>query len=261
MTDRCVIIPASRLYYQSVLPAVKAALLHTDADYVVLTIEDDRDAFAAAVGWLPDCVRTVNAAALRDQYFPPGGPNLRTPYVYLCLLRCAYADIFPDLGRVVAMDADAFFIRDCCGTDTDDPWTLDLHGAYLAGVPEPRLSAERGRPYVSAGVLLMDLDRIREDGLHRRMCRALRRQAYQWVEQDCLNEYCGAAEGGIVSLGNEWNSSQFTGIAEADVMRIRHFAYEHSWKHSAVYQAYDALTWDEVEDARKHRKEQKGRSV
>ena len=148
MTDRCVIIPASRLYYASVLPAVKAALLHTDADYVVLTIEDDRDTFAAAVGLsgrdggsrLPDCVRTVNAAALRDRYFPPGGPNLRTPYVYLCLLRCAYAEIFPDLGRVVAMDADAFFIRDCrCGAD---PWTLDLHGAYLAGVPEPRLSAQ-----------------------------------------------------------------------------------------------------------------------
>ena len=38
---RTAVIPSSRVYYKNVLPAVKALLMNSDVEQIILTIEDD----------------------------------------------------------------------------------------------------------------------------------------------------------------------------------------------------------------------------
>lgn len=234
------VIPASRSYYHNAQAAVKALLCNSDVDEIVLTIEDD-----TYPEYLPYMVRTINVSELAWKWLLRGGPNIRTSHVYLCLLRLAYAKLLPDVDRVLALDADALVVRDV----GSGPWKLHMGGAYFAGVPEIGISAELGRPYISAGVMLMDLKRIRKDGMDDRLLDRINTHGYRWVEQDCINDLCGMEDPnrrypGICVLGNEWNSSQFTGMADPEKMLIRHFAYEQDWRRKSVVQMYECLPWE-----------------
>lgn len=233
---RAAIYPASRLYYRSVLPSVKSVLKHSPVDSVILTIEDDRAGYIAQIGeQIPDCIQTVNASEVAWNWLNHRGPNVRNQYVYLCLLRCAYAELFAKYDRVLSLDADAFMVRDA------DPWAVDLEGCHIGGAAEIKISAERRRAYISAGAMIMDLKRIRNDGLSGQLIDAINNKWFQWVEQDCLNDYCQTK-----ALGSEWNSSTFTGIAEEPI--IRHFAFweQANWKNSDIFRRYDAMSWEEV---------------
>ena len=227
----CAVMQASRVYYADVLPAAKALIANSNVDKIYLLIEDD-----AYPGYLPSKIETINVAALREHYFPNGCPNLRTKYVYLTLMRCALWDILPDVDRVLTLDADAFVINPI----GNKPWTLDIGDAYVAGVMEPKLTIQKHHNYISAGVMIMDLNLIRLTNTGRQMMYALNNKWYLWFEQDCINEVCAHR---LKTLGNEWNSSQFTGIAPDDKILIRHFAYERTWRESAIFNYYKNLSW------------------
>ena len=227
---RTAVIPSSRVYYKNVLPAVKALIMNSDVEQIILTIEDDE-----FPEYLPPQVKTINVSG--QTYFPPGGPNVRNQYVYLCLLRCAYADLFPDLDRVLALDADAFVVEDIGRI----PWDMDMEGKYLAGVQEAELTWVRGRPYINMGAAIFNLDQMRKDNLHTQMIEALNNRWYMWVEQDCLNEFCYPH---IITLGPEWNSSQFTQLVAQP--KIRHCAYEHDWKEKDPFLYFDRIPWGQV---------------
>ena len=242
---RTAVYPASRMYYERVLPSVKSLLCNSDVDQVVLTIEDDE-----YPGQLPECVKTVNAQKVFGGYFSGDGPNIvRTPYVYLCMARVVYAGVLRTLGlvpegdgRVLALDADTLVMKDI----GSEPWEMDLGDAEIGGVPEVKISQEIGRPYVNAGVLLMDLDRIRERGLDVVMCQELDRTYWQWLEQDVINTFCK-----VKPLGAEWNACQFTqthGCADVSGwVKIRHWAYEvGGWCANMEVERYRQMSWEEV---------------
>ena len=224
---RAAVFPASRVYYSNVLPAVKALRRYSDVERVILTIEDD-----AFPGELPDWVKTVNVSGQR--YFLRGSPNMRNQYVYLCLLRVVYADLFPELDMVVALDADAIAVKPFGSA----LWDLDMDGLYMAGVPEPKLSAQRRYPYINMGMAVFNLAEMRKDGLPERMQEALNTKWYQWVEQDCLNEFC---KGKTLVLGSEWNCSQFSEPCPDPF--IRHFAYDRTWTQSEPFLRFASAEW------------------
>ena len=225
---RTAVFPASRLYYHDVIPSVKAILLNSSVEEVILTIEDD-----VFPEHLPSCVRTVNVRG--QQYFRPDSINAkRNPYVYLCLLRVVYAEMFPNLDRVVSLDADAFVDR-WIGSEL---WDMDMTGKYMAGVPETRISAERGYPYFNAGMLVLNLEEIRRDRLHEQMLSEMNRNWHQWVEQDVLNEYC---KGRTIPLGSEWNAAFCT--APVGDAKIIHYAANRGWTRSDSYLKYSAMDW------------------
>lgn len=237
------VYPASRSYYQKVLPAIKSLLYHSKVEQVVLLIEDDE-----YPGYLPEPVVTLNAQKVFGQYLVPNGPNVtRAPHAYLSIARTIYAGPLWTMGyrRILSLDADTIIAQDV----GDEPWTLDLDGCHVAGVPETKLSAELGRPYISAGVMLMDLDAIHRDGLDVVMLHKMNVKRYQWLEQDCINEHCR-----IKPLGPEWNVSRFTcgdkewggGVSAEGNVKILHYAYTFGWEHKPPVRMYRDMEWEEV---------------
>ena len=163
-----------------------------------------------------------------QQWIKSGTPNLRNEFSYICLVRVAFAKLFPDLERILSMDADTIITQDISGL-----WDLDMTDYYLAGVPEVKLSAQQGRPYINAGMMLFNLDKIRQDGKDDQMIDDINRTYFQWVEQDCINKNLA---GGILTLGSEYNASQFS--APCENPKIWHFAYTQGWQNKDIVKQY-----------------------
>ena len=235
MNEKAIVIPASRLYYEKVIPSIKAALVNSDVERIYLLIEDDE-----YPGYLPDCVTVKNARTLeRGVLNQWSGNYTRTPYVYLCLLRCAFAKIFPH-DRILSLDADAIIARKI----GSEPWTMGFDDNYLAGVAETKISAQLCRPYINAGVMLLNLEQIRENASHELIFN-INNCWYQWLEQDCFNIVC---KNHIKVLGSEWNACQFT--EPCDNPKIRHFAYEQNWLNDPLIIKYRDMDWCEVMEGR-----------
>lgn len=235
---KTIVYPVSRVYYEKITPSIKSFMVNSDVDQIILTIEDDK-----FPDYLPECVKTINVS--EQTYFRRNGANIwRTPYVYLCMLRVAYADMFPDLDRVLALDGDTICIRDI-GSEL---WDLDLQGNYFAGVPEKLISKQRGRPYANMGMAVFDLHRIRHDEMQTDMIEALNNCSYQWLEQDCINEHLS-----LLPISSDYNQSQFT--VSTDNPAIMHYAYTQGWERFDTTRTYDLMSWEVVENAWRKRHE------
>ena len=122
--------------------------------------------------------------------------------------RLLAARLFPELDRCLYLDGDiAVFgdvagMLDFCDADPDRPFS----DYYLAGVRDMDLqtgegafferhrasigfSADDFSGYVNAGVLVMNLRKIRTDGLERRFLELVSRN-FQFADQDILNVAC-----------------------------------------------------------------------
>lgn len=232
------VYPVSKLYYEAVLPSVKSLLIHSDVEKVYLLIEH-----AKFPNELPDCVETINAKNLKKQFFESKGVNIKkSPYAYLSMLRCAYGKIFEE-SRILSLDADTII----CGDIGSELWDMDMAGNYVAGVMEQKLSRKLRKPYINAGVMMFDLDRIRADGIDYKMIQAINGTDYQWFEQDCINEACA---GKIKIIPRIYNSSQFTGVSKK--AKIRHFAYEPGWKGYWLFKEYEEIPFSEIRKGDKH---------
>ncbi len=224
------VYPVSRTYTHQVTPSIKSLMLNSDVDQIILLTEMDQ-----FPEHLPKCVKPLNV--FNNRYFSRSSLNAtRSGHAYLCEMRVALAEILY-CDRVLSLDADALIVNEI----GSEPWTMDLGDCHVAGVPETRISARLGKPYINAGVMMFDLDRIRLDNLATQMVDALNHYSYQWLEQDCINDYLR-----VKPLGSEWNACQFT--EPCQLPKIRHFAYEQDWIHSDIYRKYDGMSWNVVED-------------
>lgn len=149
-------------------------------------------------------------------------------------------DLLPSLQRVLFLDADLIVRK-----PLDGLWDVDLDGAYVAAVTNvlPRhyekMLVEAGfdiDTYFNAGVMLLDLERMRRDGCAEEMRSYGLSHADSLVvrEQDTLNAVLG---GRRLSLEPRWNcmnsffvypwaSEHFDGDQLADAKSdpvIRHF--------------------------------------
>ena len=222
----------SKLYYDAVIPSVKSLLMNSGVDEVYLLTEGKYP------NTLPENVKVINAQKLKKEYLDQKGANIRkSKYTYLPLLRCAYAKIFPDDSRILSLDADTIVVDDM-GSEL---WTMDMCGNYDAGVIEQKLSRKKRTNYINAGVMVFDLDKIREDKKDDEMIEAINTTDYYWLEQDCINEKCA---GRIKVIPRIYNASQFTGISKKTL--LRHFAYEHNWTEYDVVKHYAGIPWEEV---------------
>lgn len=218
---KTIVYPASRKFYVDVFAAVNSALQNVGVDEICLMIQDDQFPFE-----LPERVRTINVSA--QQWFAPGSPNFRNEYAFICLVRTALSKLFPDLDRILSLDADTIITR-----DISDLWDLDMDEHYVAGVPELTLTGRLGRPYINAGMMFFNLDKIRADCVDDRMIKLLNQTYLQWFEQDAVNECCYP---GIMTLGSEYNCSRFS--EWTDYPRIVHYAYTPGWQNRELVKKY-----------------------
>jgi lipopolysaccharide biosynthesis glycosyltransferase len=204
---RVAVYMGTRNYYGQMVIAAKSLLYHTRMDRVWFLIEDD--AFPEP---LPDVIRCKNISG--QTWFPETGPNYHAHWTYTCLLPLAYPEIFPEESRVLRMDDDTIVRKDI-GPLLD----MDLQDNYTAMVEEPVRSKFPFR-YFNAGVCLMDLDKFRRTGIHKKMINMVNREICTAMDQDAINVFC---QGQILKIGPEWNEAGHITERHPDPY-IRHFA-------------------------------------
>ena len=118
-------------------------------------------------------------------------------------------DLLPGLDRILYLDADTLI----CGS-LEDLWRTPLDGYYLAAVGnvfEPAMSEwprtlglEFSDRYFNSGVLLLNLEAMRRDGITEQLVSFGRNppMRLKWPDQDSLN--CVLAKG-VVALHPRWN--------------------------------------------------------
>ena len=188
---RSVVYIGNRRYYPMLSAAAKSLLSHTPVDRVYFLTEDD-----AFPDKLPSFFTVINVSG--QKYFPQNGPNIHNYYTYMTTMRAALSKVLPNEDRVLLLDPDTI-VED----DITPIWATDLSYAYFAAVQETR-NNDHMPPYYNAGVMLMNLAKLREDGMDDRIIAEINARWYKHLEQDVLNFMCKPF---IVSLPAEYNAS------------------------------------------------------
>lgn len=200
----------SREIYYDMVASYKSLLMHSDVDKIYLLIEDNTFPYELH----PD-VEVINISKFIPTIFNPDSENYGSNWTYIGLVRSAFTKLFPQYDRILSIDCDTVVLN-----DISELWDIDFGDNYVAGVKEPVLTNYRGWCYVNAGVLMMNLAKMREDGIDDKMIYDLNTRRMMFVCQDAINEEC---RGHILELPPEYNVSSFTVQCNTDY-KIRHFA-------------------------------------
>ena len=216
--QRAVVYCGTKETYINMLASVKSLLCTTPVDKVFFLIEDDEFPYE-----LPDIVETRNVSGL--DIFDTAGPNYNNVWTYMCLMRTAFPQMFPEYDRILSLDIDVVITE-----DVSDLWDIDLTDCYFAGVPEEgRVRMGSDDVYMNFGVIMMNLAKLRADGLDRKLVEAVNTEHFGCPEQDCFNKYC---KGHIYRLPNDYNVTPYSHITgEALHEKILHYAGLKYWKH------------------------------
>lgn len=228
---KTVCYPLTRNIYPNVLPSLKSLLKNGNVDSVVLAIEDDDIGFD-----LPDKVLTINMS--QQTYIRKDSPNYNCKWTYMALLKTAVPYIFPHHNRILTLDVDTIVHG-----DLSQLWELPIDDYYLAGAIEPFWTGN-GMPYVNAGVIMWNCEKLRKDNKVNIILNALNTVKYDLAEQECINRKCA---GQIYVFGPEWNAGDWTHIP-LDGIKIRHYMATGQIRFQQIQDVkhYAAMTWDEV---------------
>lgn len=214
----------TRNVYGKMAVAARSLLANNRMDRVYFLIEDE--AFPER---LPEVIRCIDMSG--QEIFPLDGPNTKTIWTYMALLRCALTRILPEEKRVLWLDVDTIV-----DGDITELLETDLKGKCLAGVRENAKSI--GTVYINAGVLLMDLEQLRRTGKDEELIRLLNSERLDFPDQDAINRLCCDE---IVEVGNEWNSNWFTGMNRWPC--IMHYAALSDYQTDALWRKYKVMDW------------------
>ena len=229
---RVAVYTGSRNLYEDMIPAVKSMLLNGKPDEIYLLIEDDKFPY-----WLPSNVKTINVS--RQKFFPLDGPNMRSKFTYLAMMRAVLAKVLPeDIDMVLSLDCDTIIHG-----SLDELWDLDLDGYYFSASEEPGRSKYEDCLYTNTGVALYNLKMLRETGKVDEVMAELNRKHYPWVEQDVFNFLC---QGGILPMPSKYNANDFT--YPTDEIVIKHYAGYSCWNAEADVQKYRTYGWNYITD-------------
>lgn len=225
----------TRNLYPEMVPAVKSLLIHSDVDEIWLFIEDDEFPYE-----LPKNVKIKNVSS--QKYFKPDGPNMKSKFTYMAMMRATLYKEFPKLDRILALDVDTL-----ANDDISDLWDVDLGDEYyLAAVREPARSW-RDDIYVNIGVALYNLEKLR-DGMGDEVVKALNEGNYTYLEQDVFNQKC---KGKILEIGSEYNATNYT--EPTNHPKIVHYAgmRHEEWRKIPLVDHYYNVPWTDIFEYRK----------
>ena len=225
----------TRNLYPEMVPAVKSLLIHSDVDEIWLFIEDDEFPYE-----LPKNVKIKNVSS--QKYFKPDGPNMKSKFTYMAMMRAALYKEFPKLDRILALDVDTL-----ANDDISSLWDVDLgDDYYLAAVREPARSW-REDIYVNIGVALYNLEKLR-DGMGDEVVKALNEGNYTYLEQDVFNQKC---KGKILEIGSEYNATNYT--EPTNHPKIVHYAgmKHEEWRKIPLVNHYYNVPWSDIFEYRK----------
>lgn len=225
--------------YPNMIVSAKSLLAHTPIDKIYFLTEDDVFPYE-----IPDIIENINVKSQR--YFPEGGPNFDNVWSYMCMMRAAFPQMFPQHDKALSLDIDIIVNEDISAL-----WDLDLTDYYYAGVPEPcRQKTSTDPIYCNFGVIMMNLDKLRRDGKDQEAIDLLNRTKLGCPEQDAFNRVCAHH---ILPLSPNYNFTPFSHITgEPDNEIITHYAGLKYWKHFEPVRKYGNMTWQQVMDSGKN---------
>jgi len=148
----------------------------------------------------------------------------------MVLLRVVFSKIFPHLDKILTIDNDTIV-----KANISELWDIDLGDNYFAGCTEPFYT--KGMiTYINMGVAMLNLKKIREDGIDDLLLKNLYTYYYRNAEQGCINDTC---QGHILVLPSEYNVTQYTREKPNTTQtKIQHFAANPKWRTFPIVESY-----------------------
>lgn len=210
----------TRNVYEDMIPAAKSLLIHSNVDKIYFLIEDDEFPYE-----LPPEIECINVS--NQEWFDVDGPNFKSQWTYMVLMKVALTKLFLDLDKILMLDIDTIV-----NENISHIWNIDLTDYYFAAVKEPHKSSKKFL-YTNAGVMLINLSKIREDSIDDDMIYALNHLYFEFKEQDCFNNFC---QNYIYELPADYNINYYT--TGAKHRKITHFAAIKNWQHLPLVEKY-----------------------
>lgn len=225
----------TRNLYSGMETAAKSLIANSTVDAVHFFIEDD--AFPVE---LPNIIHCMNVS--KQGFFPKSGPNMKTQFTYMAMLRVCYTKLLPDVDKVLQLDVDTV-----CVDNIDEIWNTHFGDRWVAMVEEYLGTYKPYGPlYYNAGVALFDLDKMRSEGIDEKLITFLNTMKVPYVDQDAVNRLAGR----MASLDVRYNECFVTGYTETPA--IVHFAGFRDWQNSfrvprrEYLKKYREMSWEEV---------------
>lgn len=205
---RAAVYCGTRNLYQHMVTAAKSLMIHSNVEKIYFLIQDD--VFPYQLPQIFECINVSN-----QQYFRKDGPNYKSKFTYMALIRAALTKIFPNLNTILSLDVDTIV-----NENISDLWDIDLTNYYIAGAIEPKKSTENYM-YINAGVMLINLKKLREDKKDDEIINILNTNHFTFDIQDAYNKQCQTK---IYELSPEYNVNSFTKFKQIQCQKIIHFA-------------------------------------
>jgi len=235
---RAAVYSGSRNLYPHMVVAAKSLIANSSVEKIYFLIEDDT--FPEA---LPPLIETVNVSG--QTWFPQGGPNMKSQFTYMALVRACYASLFPDLDKVLQLDVDTIVVD-----NIDALWDIDMGSKWIIAAEEPYNTYWKpwGMQYYNVGVSMFNLKAIRQAGIEKEIVHDLNTVEEKFVEQDAWNRF--GAPRKFITLENRYNDSKPCGFT--DNPAIVHYAGWKNWwdegscPRREYYTKYRNMTWEEA---------------
>lgn len=237
--ERIAVYCATRNLYHQMVTVSKSLIANNGADRVIFITEDDE--FPEK---LPPCISTLNLSG--QTFFSPSGPNYKSAWTWMVMIRVAFTKLFPYLDRVLSIDCDMIVNH-----PLDEIWNTQFGNAYFALVREPDWFWKTAPfeyhkvPYFNFGLSFQNLDKLRKDKMDDWIIYALNNRKTRFPEQDIVNQLCN---GQIKELPEHLNTMlQFHKDINPTEPTILHYAAM-QWKMltSDEYKKYEKMSWDDA---------------
>lgn len=210
--DNAVVYCATSNHYPYIPTCVKSLRENGYDGTVICYVEDDDISFDGVV--CKNYKKEYN-------YLAENGPNYKSVFSYMSLVRLAFARLLPNFDKVLYLDTDTVV----CG-DISPLWDIDMTDYYIAGASEdlsyvPQVPIGK---YINAGVMLMNLDKIRKDGIDWKWLWEINGFKHNFPDHDVINIYCLDH---IYYLDKNYNEFCRTQISQDP--KIVHYAGEKNW--------------------------------
>lgn len=220
---KTVIYAGTRNLYPLMEVPLKSLLANNVIDQVYLLIEDDE--FPTQ---LPKNVTTINVSG--QQWFDKTGPNYKSYFTYMTLMRNALTKLLPEEKRVLWLDVDTIV-----DDDISELFEMDMKD-YCYGAAIELAKSNEVFKYHNVGVLVINLEKIRELALDDQMIHYLNTHKLQYPDQDVINLMF---QPWIKTIPSAYNSTVFT--PWSDIRKIVHYAGISDWKNFELYKMYECL--------------------
>ena len=217
---KAVVYLATKNLYKNASVCINSVLQNGNIDEVYILTEG---------GFKKDGVKEIDVSG--QTYFPRDNVNARKRWTWMCLMKTAMTEIFPDKEKVLILDCDTIVEK-----DISPMWDYDIDYYGMARqYDDGRQGQFTQNYYFNAGVMMCNLNKLR-DGTEEKIRRALNEKDYLYPEQDAINEIC---KDHITALPSRYNTCQFMHLDDEIV--IRHFAAFGDWVNGYFFKKYEVL--------------------